>query len=31
MTENSNRKLAAIYYKHVDKNLRLRKGDIFLY
>ena len=21
----------AIYYKHVDKNLRLRKGDIFLY
>ena len=21
----------AIYYKHADKNLRLRKGDIFLY
>jgi hypothetical protein len=21
----------AIYYKHSDKNLRLRKGDIFLY
>ena len=21
----------AIYHKHADKNLRLRKGDIFLY